>query len=259
MLCYSETMLIGEGVDKVKPDASFDLDGTVFKFTVLEQYTHWLCEQGIFRPLPDAVLDAKAEWKADNTEANYTSHLNLLVGFFVDQIPGKDVSTLEVAAEIVANQERHRRWNVTTGIISHLRDSHNLFAISLMPEWLMAPFARDLGFTAMIGSTYVVQDGRFTDEAHTIDKALAYAEHEHGTSLVLHMGDTVGDGSLFDISEHPVLFNPSRTLLESRAEHNEVVVMSHKDTATVIRDGDVRIFGAPFDIADLWANIRGEA
>lgn len=105
------------GIDRELPDATFDLDGTVFKMTVLETYTDWLTKQSVFDPMPSEITAAKQEWKNDNTEQKYNTHLGLLVRFFIEQVPGKSVSQLGEAAHIVANQQRHRRWNITASII----------------------------------------------------------------------------------------------------------------------------------------------
>lgn len=252
-------MAVLETIDAERPDASFDLDGTVFKFTVLEAYTDWLSEQGIFRPMPKDIVDSKVAWKQENTEASYTEHLGLLVDFFIKEVPGKSVEILTSAADTVADRERHRTWNATTSLVEHLRKTHNVMAISLMPEWLMGSFVRHMGFVATIGSTYVTREGVFTDEAYTIDKASAYARHEHGTVLEIHVGDTVGDSSLFDLARHPVLFNPSWTLLSKRASLGEARIDSHKDVATVFSNGVSATFGAPFDAAQMLAAIRANA
>lgn len=249
------------GINPELPDATFDLDGTVFKLTVLEEYTKWLCEQSVFDPLPAEIIAAKQTWKNSNTEANYTSHLGKLVSFFIEQVPGKSVSQLAEAANIVANQQKHRRWNIATALIGELKDSHNVMSISLMPEWLMGPFTEDLGFVALIGSTYVARDGIYTEEAHSIDKATEYKAIRNGKTdnLDIHMGDTVGDSSLFDIANRPILFNPSWTLQQAN-NRGMTVITSHKDMVTVINTpgGDkplLTMWGPPFDTKTILDDI----
>ena len=79
------------------------------------------------------ITAAKQHGKGNNTEQNYNAHLRQLGRFFMDQVPGKAVSLLGEAAQIVANQQRHRRWNITTAIIEKLKPTHNGVSISLMP------------------------------------------------------------------------------------------------------------------------------
>lgn len=246
---------LGEGITRDLSDATFDLDGTVFKMTVLEAYTEWLSQQGVFAPLPREIIEAKQVWKNNNTEETYNHHLGELVRFFIDQVPGKSVSQLAEAAKIVAAQQRHRRWNITTAIIEELRPTHNLISISLMPEWLMEPFTDGLGFVALIGSTYVTREGRYTDEAYSINKASEYAKARGGVTdnLDLHMGDTVGDSSLFTEARRPILFNPSWTLQSQPASAGLTIITSHKDVTTVINTSakaglnPVTLWGPPFD------------
>lgn len=248
----------GNGIDAKLPDATFDLDGTVFKMTVLESYTQWLCEQVVFDPLPPDITHAKLVWKEDNTENNYSAHLAKLVEFFIDQVPGKSVSQLDEAARIVANQQKHRRWNVTTALIKTLRSTHNVISISLMPEWLMQPFTEDLGFVALIGSTYVERDGLFTDEAYSIDKGDEYkARRGSSHNLDVHMGDTVGDASLFALARRPVLFNPSWTLLQHPEVQAATVLTSHKDVVTIVNAGEEPVLmGAPYNADAVLEQVR---
>ena len=248
------------GLNLKKPDATFDLDGTVFKMTVLEAYVDWLSDQGLFDSIPLEINLAKTAWKSNNTEQTYTNHLNMLVKFFIEQVPGKGVEQLQLAAEIVAQQQQHRRWNVTESIIKLLRSSHNVMAVSMMPEWLMKPFVRDLEFVALIGSTYVSRDGQFTGEAHGINKAEAYLELRQGDSskLDIHMGDTIGDKPLFDIARRPILFNPSGALLVATKANRPSVVISVKDTVTVSNPAvnSTQSYVAPFDVPNILSKIR---
>ncbi len=252
--------IVTSELDPSKNDAVFDLDGTIFKFTVLEEYTKWLCAQAIFEPMPREVDQTKLVWKRANTEKNYNAHLKQLVLFFIAQIANKSVATLQEAANIVAAQQAHRQWEITRNIVEYLRATHNVMSISLMPEWLMKPFAEDLGFVAHIGSTYVAREGRFTGEAYSIDKATAYSDLRPGktTSMLdVHMGDTVGDASLFDISRRPILFNPSWTLLSSHGT-NRTMIGAHKDVVQVVEPntqldlpGKLKLFGPPYDVASI--------
>lgn len=245
------------------PDAAFDLDGTVKKFNTLEVYTEWLCQQAVFDPLPQDIIAAKRAWKEDNTEQRYVDHTNKLVRFFIEQVPGKSVSQLTEAANIVAEQQRHRRWNITTAIIKELQLTHNIIAISHMPEWLMESFVRDLGFVALIGSTYVAQNGLFTEEARGINKATEYAKIRGGDTsrLDVHMGDTVGDSPLFALAKRPIAFNSSWTLRQETDSMTHIT--SHKDVVTVINPSTddpahntASVYGPPFDVPTILSEIR---
>ena len=221
--------------DPNRPDAVFDLDGTVFKFTVLEQYVSWLCDQQVFAPLSSEIEDAKLTWKRDeNNEANYKDHTNKLVQFFIDQIAGKQTAMLDQAAEIVARQTSYRQWDITRNIINELRPTHNIVAISLMPEWLMPAFTRDLGFVARLGCTYVSKEGSFTGEAYSIDKGVVYKKYRRGDTghLDVAMGDTMGDVPIFRLAKRPVAFNPSFTLA-SEIGKGMTMLGAGKDLVTV--------------------------
>lgn len=227
--------LLQHEYDPEKPDAVFDLDGTVFKFTVIEQYINWLCNQQVFDPLPLEIEQSRKAWKQDhNNEENWKAHTTHLVDFFIGQIANKQVTTLVKAAEIVAAQTAYRKWDITRNLITKLRETHNVMAISLMPEWLMPPFVRNLGFVATLGCTYVSQDDYFTGEAYSIDKAEVYANFRDGQTEMLDiaMGDTIGDLPLLRIAKRPIAFNPSWTLAQE-APKNTAHISANKDLVLV--------------------------
>lgn len=232
--------------------------------TVLEAYTEWLSQQSVFDPIPAEILAAKQVWKEDNTEQKYVTHMNKLVQLFIEQVPGKSISQLDEAANIVANQQKHRRWNTATAIINAVKPTHNIISVSLMPKWLMAPFASDLGFSALIGSTYVTRDGPYTEEAHGINKAAEYAKIRDGDTSKpdIHMRDTVGDSPLFALAKRPILFNPSNTLLASTASEVMTTVTSHKDVVVILNPSNesgirtAKIWGPPFDAQAILREVQ---
>jgi phosphoserine phosphatase len=210
--------------------------------------------------MPAKIEQAKKIWKAYDTEDTYNTHLNKLVAFFINQVQGKPVSTLREAANIVAGQQMHRRWNITEAIMGVVEETHNRIAISLMPEWLMEPFTTNLGFVALIGSTYVERDGLFTNEAYGIDKADAYLEVRSGDpeALDIHMGDTMGDLSLFALARRPILINPSWTLHEAMNGSGASVLISTKDLVALqnpTSSEKPKSWGPPFNAQAILAEV----
>lgn len=252
--------IIGE-FDPAKPDASFDLEGVVFKMTVLEAFINQLGEHGVFDEVPEGITGLRRIWKGRNNEANFKAHLGAMVGFFLDQIPNKDVDQLKREAILCQQEHGDRQWNVTIDILNHLKQTHNIVAASLLPEWLMLSFVpTNLGFVAMMGSSYEEVDGVFSGKAQTIDKAEAYLEFRSGDASMLdtHMGDTTGDSSIFRLAKRPIYFNPSATLFfETPAEERPTTLASEKDLTSVFNPGEVPEHYAPeFDPAELLSHVR---
>lgn len=256
---------LSPGIDLSRKDATSDLDGTAKKFNTLEEFIICASSEGVFDPLPDDLIAAKQAWKEDDTEQKYTTHTGMIVRFFIEQVPGKSVDQLQELAEIVASQQKQRRWNIVTAIIRHLQLTHNTIAISHMPEWLMEPFVRDLGFVALIGSTYVTQDGVFTGEAYSINKAVEYTKIRDGdtSKLDIHIGDTIGDSPLFDIARRPIIFNGSYTLFTAHETDRMTILNSHKDVVTIINPNPddisqrvASIYGPPFDIPAILSEVQ---
>lgn len=81
---------------EVKPGAFFDIDGTVFKSSLLEKLVAEGLKQGVF--LHEAFAKAyavKEEWQRNNNEGTYVAYTDLLVGAYVASIAGVRVDKIE--------------------------------------------------------------------------------------------------------------------------------------------------------------------
>jgi phosphoserine phosphatase len=121
-----------------------------------------------------------------------------------------------------------------------LAQSHTNIAISGSPRVAVEAFLADLPLTQVYGSEFEIEDDVFTGAARSVgDKAVILRNlTEQGTVTQqgsIALGDTVGDTSALEHADHPVMFNPSRTLANYGQEFGWDQVIEVKDRILVMR------------------------
>ncbi|MDP2629169.1 MAG: haloacid dehalogenase-like hydrolase, partial [Candidatus Harrisonbacteria bacterium] len=128
-----------------KKIAVFDIDGTLFRNSLLIEL-HWkLVKEGIF---PSSVRSDVDElyWAWVNRERSYDEYIQRVVDSFHEQIKGKAVQTLnEIAARVVERQSKIV-YVFTRDLIEELRKDHILIAISGSPNFIVEAFTKKWNF-----------------------------------------------------------------------------------------------------------------
>lgn len=223
-----------------KPFAAFDVDGTIFKSSLAEKVIDGCIDEGVFKAEPfNAAFENKRLWQYGNSEEAYSAYLHHLIGTFITHLAGVEVARFnEVAADMIAHHTV-RKFAFPRRLMDALRQSHHLMAISGSPNILVQPFLRDIDVQTTFGSTFVVEDGRFTGEAQTVgDKATLLrelvAKGEIAQLGSVAMGDTFSDISMLAYADTPIAFNASRTLTNYAKEFNWLRVNEVKDQVTAL-------------------------
>lgn len=229
--------------DRLPPAGIFDLDGTVFKSSILEKNI----EVGIANGLFDSdkfheIAAARSTWQIDNTEDNYLKYLDQLIGYYIDQIKGASESQIDEVAKITAEQQAERLFSFPVRLAGELAPrGYNLYMLSGSPSHCLSRFIEHLPFkiTGYYGSTYEVLNGAYTGKASPLpEKSEVYYNlvqkgmlHSPGSVAI---GDTMGDYGLLASAEWPIMFNPSQTLKEAGGKNGWPIVYEVKDNITVL-------------------------
>jgi phosphoserine phosphatase len=228
-----------------KPFAAFDVDGTIFKSSLAEKVIDGCIDAGMFKAESfNKVFENKRRWQRSNNEGVYQAYLHRLVGSFVIELAGVDVEQFnEVTASMI---EHHtvRKFAFPRQLMTALQTSHHLLAISGSPNILVQPFLHDLDVQTTFGSTFAVEDGKFTGEAQTVgDKATLLRELVAKGEITqlgsVAIGDTFSDISMLKYAATPIAFNASRTLTNYAKEFNWLRVNEVKDQITALEWDDL--------------------
>ena len=218
--------------------AFLDIDGTVFRSSLLIELVGRLIERGIF---PENVVEMYEEelraWQ--DREGTYEAYINAVVDAFRTHIQGVFYGDLaDIGREVVAEKSKHV-YRYTRDLISDLKaDGYYVVAISQSPKTILDDFCQTYGFDKVYGRIYEIgpQDrftGVVTDEHLIQNKANIVKRVLDNNDFTLEgsvgVGDTEGDISLLEMVEKPICFNPNKALYTYAKRMEWSVVIERKD------------------------------
>jgi len=221
-----------------KPVAFFDIDGTVFRSSLLIELVEKLVEHKIFpAEAEEYYLEARQNWI--DREGSYEVYVDAVVESFRHHIKGVFYGDLADIGREVVSLHSKRVYRYTRDLISSLKnEGYYLVAISQSPKTVLDEFCRQYGFDKVYGRIYEIgpQD-RFTgvvEGEHLIGNkanivARVFSEESVTEKGSIGVGDTEGDVSLLEAVEHPICFNPNQTLLTHAKRRGWKVVVERKD------------------------------
>jgi HAD superfamily hydrolase (TIGR01490 family) len=218
--------------------AVFDIDGTIFRSSLLIELVEALITDGLF------PKKAKKEYEKEfrdwlDRKGNYEDYIVAVVNVFVKNIKGVSYKKFKKNVNQVVDYHRDRVYRYTRDLIADLRKKdYYIIAISHSPIEIVATFATAFGFDDHYGKVYEIDaKGNFTgnilDDRRMSNKATVLQSILHKTGLSLSgsigVGDTEGDISLLEMVENPICFNPNQNLYKHAQKLGWKVVVERKD------------------------------
>ena len=218
--------------------AVFDVDGTIFRSSLLIEVVEQLIRDGVF-PEESQALYAKQHQKWLDREGGYGAYIDAVVAAFRLHLKGVHYGALaEAAKKVVAAQWKHT-YRYPRALIKLLKSrGFYLLAISHSPKTILDKFCPRLGFDKVYGTIYEMgEDEKFTgnviDEKLAKDKAYIIRRAIDKESLMLThsigVGDTEGDIPFLEIVSKPICFNPNSRLYTHAKRKKWKVVVERKD------------------------------
>ncbi len=219
--------------------AFFDIDGTVFRSSLLIELVNALISEGIFpKEAEEDFREVHEEWW--NREGDYETYIGAVVDTFVQHIKGVHYGELaDIGRQVVAKQRR-RVYRYTRDLIGTLKDeNYYLVAISQSPKTVLDDFCTQYGFDKVYGRFYEIgpQDrftGVTTNEHQISNKAnIVKRVFDQNPNLTqegsLAVGDTESDIPLLELVTFPICFNPNENLYNHARRMKWEVVVERKD------------------------------
>ena len=223
----------------MRPVAFFDIDGTVFRSSLLIQLVEQLIGEEVFPP--EAALQYETElqeWRG--REGGYQEYIDAVVATFLRHIKGVHYGTFaEIGQHVVTEQSKHV-YRYTRDLIAELKQQgYYIVAISQSPKTILDEFCGRYGFDKVYGRIYEIgpQDcftGVITDE-HLIQNKAQIVKRvfdrnpELSTERSIAVGDTEGDITLLEAVTQPICFNPNQALYTYAKRAGWKVVVERKD------------------------------
>ena len=221
-----------------RPVAVFDIDGTVFRSSLLIDLVEVLIERGVFpTEARDIYAEAQEEWLNRNGE--YSSYIKKVVEAFAHHIKGQEYGVVaDIAGEII-EAKKLRTYRYTRDLIKELKSNgYYILGISHSPKFIVDGFGYELGFDKTYGTFYETGasnrfTGAITDEFLIMNKSAVLkraVEKEDLTFIASYgLGDTESDISMLELVETPIAFNPNRVLYRHAKKMDWQVVVERKD------------------------------
>lgn len=221
-----------------KPVAVFDIDGTMFRSSLLTELVDELIRRDIFSPaMRKSYAKTEENWKFHGK--GYDAYITKVVEAFrknAKGIPYGDIA--DVAGEIIEAQ-KDNVYTYTRELAKDLKSrGYFLLAISRSPKFIVDGFGYELGFDKTYGIFYDTgATSRFTgeivDEHLIMNKGLVLQRAVKRNGLTFKgsyaIGGTESDIPMLELADTAIAFNPSKALLRRAKQHHWKVVLESKD------------------------------
>lgn len=218
--------------------AVFDIDGTIFRSSLLIELTEGLIEQGLFPPaIRQTYRTEHRAWQ--NRQASYEEYISAVIRAFLSHLKGLSYAEFLTVSDSIVEREKDKLYRFTRDLLPILKDQgYFLLAVSQSPKGTLDRFCRHLGFDKVYGRVYQLgPTGRFTGEVEDLhliaNKANIVRRAVNKENLTLTdsvgVGDTEDDIPFLEQVDYPICFNPNRGLYRQAKLNQWAVVIERKD------------------------------
>ena len=218
--------------------AIFDVDGTIFRSSLLIEVVNRLIEKEVFPRSTRRVYEREYErWL--NREGDYDEYINAVVQAFVKHLKGVHYSALADAAEEIVDEQWKRTYRYTRDLLKDLkRRGYFLLAVSHSPKTVLDKFCPRLGFDKPYGMLYELGPqecfaGNIIEKHLILNKASIVRRAVEKENLTLQhsigVGDTETDIPFLEMVAKPICFNPNSKLYRYAKRMKWDVVVERKD------------------------------
>jgi len=218
--------------------AFFDIDGTVFRSSLLIELMEGLIEAEIFDPAVRATyIDSYTSWR--NREGSYEEYIKAVITAYVTNIKGVHYGDVADVGKAAMDQHKKQVYRYTRDLVAMLKkQQYYVVAISQSPKTILDEFCKNHGFDKVYGRIYELgPTDKFTGEmedvhlienkANIVKRVFDTGEFDKIASIAV--GDTEGDISMLDMVDQPICFNPNRALFDHATRMGWKVVVERKD------------------------------
>jgi HAD superfamily hydrolase (TIGR01490 family) len=218
--------------------AIFDVDGTIFRSSLLIQIVRVLIERKAFPVAAREVYEREYQRWLDR-EGDYQEYIEAVIRAFRTHLKGVHYAELADASEQLVEEQWKRTYRYTRDLLKELREKdYYLLAVSHSPKTVLDKFCPRLGFDKSYGIVYEIgpQDlftGAISEEHLILNKANVVRRAIEKADLTLEgsigVGDTESDIPFLEMVAHPICFNPNARLYKTAQRLGWDVKVERKD------------------------------
>lgn len=228
-----------DGTKMRKQYAVFDIDGTIARTSLLQQFVRVLVHRGMLdigigQQIETLLHDSRQRIADDE----FSAYMNQAVELLFKSLPHKiRVDEYMELIDVVVKSSLSSTYVYTRQLIQTLkRNNFFLITISGSEMRMVATLSKALGFDAWVGKVnYLEQDHVLSGHIQT----LSHSKSEILTSIIskfdldtrgsLAVGDTSSDIPILSMVENPIVFNPNQALFTHAQKNGWMIVLERKD------------------------------
>lgn len=220
-----------------KKIAVFDIDGTLFRSSLLIEFNKALMAEGVIpKKAVKRLLPEYYAWR--DRKGQYNDYLNRVIEVHASGIKGKREVDVKKVARKVFNHHKDRVYRFSRDELKRLQKNHYTVAISGSPSEVVSLFAKYHGFDESYATVYEIdKTGRYTGQladrrtigmkGHILEEVVATRNLTLKGSHAY--GDTENDISYLDMVDKPVAVNPSSGLYKVANKEQWKIIVERKD------------------------------
>lgn len=229
----------------MKKVAVFDIDGTIFRSSLIIEVFNALIDAGVFpHEARDVVERSFVRWL--DRKGHYNDYLMKLVRTYYEYLPGTKSVLVDAVISGVIDRQKDRVYRYTRDLLASLKKKgYLLVAISNSQHAMVEAFARTQGFDAAIGRMLEIKNGTYTGRILYNGKPFPISSNLDKVEILKHyldvngirtdlarsyaVGDSEGDTPLLESVGNPIAFNPSLPLARLAKRRGWTMIVERKD------------------------------
>ncbi|MBI4050456.1 MAG: HAD-IB family phosphatase [Candidatus Doudnabacteria bacterium] len=220
----------------MKPIAIFDIDGTIFRSSLMIELFKHLVRKNIF-PKSSMAKIQNSEQKWLNRKGHYSEFVSDVVEAYHNAIKRKKRSDIIAASREVIREQKHRTYRFTLALLRKLKKRYLTIAISGSPFEAVREYNKFLKFDKFYAEEFGVNEkGIYTGKIlhmptlYKRELVVRYVQnHNLSFKNSIGVGDTETDIGFLDLVQEPVAFNPNNVLARYARKKNWKIVIERKD------------------------------
>lgn len=228
--------------------AFFDIDGTIFRSSLLIELINGLVESGVFpRAAWPEMEKARFAWL--DRVGRYDDYLWKVVEVHLKYIKGCSWSEVSGVVDRVMRNHKNHVYRYTRDLIIKLKkQGYMLVAISGSPIYMVERFAKYMGFDSYFGQMLEIRDGVFTgkisnpdflEKEKVLKRFLADTKLNVDWKNSVAVGDTDNDIPMLKMVGRPIAFNPNAKFAKYAKKNGWEIVVERKDAIFKLKDFEV--------------------
>ena len=218
--------------------AIFDIDGTIFRSSLLIEATEALIQKGLV-PLEMKNVYKKAYKNWADRKDSYDRYIEAVVKAFEENIKGINYGDFLKISKRIIDFYKNRVYRYTRDLVKELKKkNYYILAISNSPKALVDEFCKHFGFDKVYGRLLEInKKGKYTGKIMYVDllndkaKMLKRAVEKENLTLKdsVGVGDSESDIPFLKMVERPICFNPNSKLYQQAKQAGWEIIVERKD------------------------------